>query len=199
MSFDVNYRDLIYKKLHNRWIRRGCTDDAIGKYSELYAKNMKNLVGLIDYISHTDGCYLHTINKIGDWFYITYNGNNTLCFNGGSITCSASHFIDIERASEHVYKTACLSIDSSRILLETDYKEFLDNVWKLYGTDVAMTIRQNGIMAETRLWMTEKLTYKNIDIWKSGDDFKLDNVCDNIDNILYLIEHRRIKNEIEEF
>lgn len=199
MSFDVNYRDLIYKKLHNRWICRGCTDDKIREYSELYAKDMENLVVLIDYISHTDGCSLHTITRIGDWFYICYNGNNTLCFNGGSITCSTAHFIDIERATEHIYKTACLSIENSRILLENEYKEFLDNVWKLYGTDVAMSIRKNGIMSETRLWITKKLTYKSIDIWNSGDDFKLDNVCDNIDNILYLMEHRRINNEIEEF
>lgn len=199
MSFDVNYRDLIYKKLHTRWISSGCTDDAIGKYSELYAKNMKNLVGLIDYISHTDGCYLHTINRIGDWFYITYNGNNTLCFNGGSITCSTSHFIDVKRASEHVYKTACLSIDNSRILLENDYKEFLDNVWKLYGTDVAMSIRKYGVTPWTKVWLADRTNYRTTDIWETGDELTLDNICDNIDNMLYLAEHRRIKNEIEEF
>ena len=204
MISDIEYRDLIYRKMHIRLSSSGYRDDKIREFSDLYAQDMDNLIILAEYISRREGCYLNSISKIGDWIYIGYNGNGTLYLHKGRIKCVKGRFENIEKAKKYIINTVCSPTDGMSILSESEYKEFLDNVWKLYGTDVAMSIRNYGVTPWSgtpwiKVWFTERTNYRTTDIWETGDELTLDNICDNIDNMLYLAEHRRIKNEIEEF
>ena len=178
-----------------------CYEIDINRMSEVYGRDMDNLEEIVNCILSTKGCMLERIVFSPVGFRILYNDGRCISLNHGLIKHYASQVLcDLDSVKKDIIESSGVNLSSNPVDISSDVRLYIDNVWKLYGTEATMYIRlyTSGIHT-MELYYNDG--YKLNTIWVSSkcDKEDLATACDNIVHTIYRLDHQLIKDFINEF